>query len=68
MSNAQSNEQERTAAERQRIDEFSRELALALQRILTDAEVNQEICMPSNFQANLIQIKGAIFHDDENNN
>ena len=33
MSNAQSNEQERTAAERQRIDEFSRELALVLRRI-----------------------------------
>jgi len=33
MSNAQSNEQERTAAERQRIDDFSRELALVLRRI-----------------------------------
>jgi len=33
MSNAQSNEQELTAAERQRIDEFSRELALVLRRI-----------------------------------
>ena len=33
MSNAQSNEQERTVAERQRIDEFSRELALVLRRI-----------------------------------
>jgi hypothetical protein len=33
MSNTQSNEQERTAAERQRIDEFSRELALVLRRI-----------------------------------
>ena len=33
MSNTQSNEHERTAAERQRIDEFSRELALVLRRI-----------------------------------
>jgi len=33
MSNAQSNEQELTAAERQRIDEFSRELALVLRRV-----------------------------------
>jgi len=68
MSNAESNEQELSAAERQRIDEFSRELALALQRIIADAEVKQEICLPGNFQANPIQIKGAISHNDENNN
>jgi len=33
MSNAQSNRQELTTAERQCIDEFSRELALTLRRI-----------------------------------
>ncbi len=65
MSIVESNKQEITPAERQRIDEFSRELALALQRIRAAAEDQPEIRLPDDIQAKSIQITGDHSQDEK---
>ena len=52
MSIADPNEGEISPVCRQRIDEFSRELALALQRIIADASHTQELQLPGDIRAN----------------
>jgi hypothetical protein len=48
----QNNEVEISAAARERIDEFSRELALALKRIFNETQDEKEINLPDAIKAN----------------
>lgn len=67
MSIADPNEGEISPVYRQRIDEFSRELALALQRIIADASHTQELQLPGDIRANPIDRTKRHPHNDENN-
>ncbi|MBC8508970.1 MAG: hypothetical protein H8D34_29290 [Chloroflexi bacterium] len=53
MNNADQNtEVDISAAARERIDEFSRELALALKRIFSETQDEKDINLPDAFKAN----------------
>lgn len=60
MNTVDRNEQEISQATRDRIDEFSRELALAFKRILEESKEGEDIQFPSSIKANPIS-------DDEEN-
>ena len=54
MNIADRNEGEISPATRERIDEFSRELALALKRILSETKYQDDINLPDDLKANPI--------------
>jgi len=53
----QNNEVEISAATRERIDEFSRELSLALKRIFSETQDEKDINVPDAIKANPLSVE-----------